>query len=58
MPRRSQKPGSSGLVQVIAGLVIAAAVAAAGAGAGHNDVPSPQHPICVQVQSDRAICLT
>ena len=44
------------MIQVIAALIVAAAVAAAGA--GHKGVPSPQSPICVQVESDVEICLT
>jgi hypothetical protein len=45
---KTHKRGSSGWVQVVAGLAIAIA---ATAGAGHNEVTNPQPPtVCAQLR--------
>ena len=49
MGRKTHKPGSSGVVQVVVSLAI---LAAATAGTGqHNGVPSPRPPtVCTQLR--------
>jgi len=48
--RKTHKPVSSGLVQVVVSLAIISASAAT-AGTGHNGVPSPRPPtVCAQLR--------